>query len=121
MFSFITQNKLLTGGTLAVVLVLLYYFFFMSSAPLPALSTSGMGELPATQDLLITLSSLHTIRLDGSIFSDPAFISLTDFGVVIPPESVGRRNPFAPLSGQAGLSGGGAATPSNLKLPTSGQ
>ena len=52
---------------------------------------------PISQDILAVLSSLNTIRLDNSIFTDPVFTSLSDFGVTIPPENVGRRNPFAPL------------------------
>ncbi|MDO8518519.1 MAG: hypothetical protein Q7S26_04500 [bacterium] len=117
MTTFITQNKLITGGVGIVVLGLLYYFFFMSAAPQPTLSTStsATDDSPVTQSLLVMLSNLHTIKLDGSIFTDPTFISLTDFGVVIPLQSVGRNNPFAPLSG------GAVATPANLKLPTSNE
>lgn len=115
MFSFTTQNKLLAGGVSIVVLGLLYYFFFMSTPSQPMLSLSNADDSPVTQSLLVMLSNLHTIKLDGSIFTDPTFISLTDFGVLIPPQSVGRHNPFAPLSG------GVAATPANLKLPTSGR
>ena len=34
--------------------------------------------------------------LEGGI-TDPVFASLTDFGVTIPPQNAGRRNPFAPV------------------------
>jgi hypothetical protein len=50
---------------------------------------------------LVTLSNLRTIELDESIFQEPIFMSLSDFGVVIPPEAIGRRNPFAPISASA--------------------
>ena|SRR3989344_5246073 len=120
MIPFITQNKLLTGGVCMVVLALLYYFFFSGSS-VPPLSTAESADSPVTQSLLVTLSNLHTIKLDGSIFKDPAFVSLTDFGVVIPPQNVGRRNPFAPLSAQAGASGASIQQSSALKLPTSSQ
>lgn len=116
MLTFITQNKLLTGAVSAATVALLYYFFFMSGTPAPILSNTGGGESPITQSLLVTLSSLHTLKLDGSLFTDPAFVSLTDFGVVIPPESVGRHNPFAPIVTPSGTA---AQTVSTLKLPTS--
>jgi hypothetical protein len=50
-----------------------------------------------SRDLIVTLSNLNTIRLDDSIFTDPVFLSLSDFGVQIPLQPVGRRNPFAPF------------------------
>lgn len=56
---------------------------------------------PVSQEILATLGNLRTIKLDNSIFSDPLFISLSDFGVNIPPAAAGRRNPFAPV-GQNG-------------------
>ena len=120
MLAFITQNKLLTAGVSIVVLALLYYFFFLSGPSTAPLTTTDNTDSPVTQSLLVTLSNLHTIKLDGSIFGDPTFISLTDFGVVIPVQSVGRRNPFAPLFAPVGGSGAAVQTSSNLKLPTSG-
>lgn len=52
---------------------------------------------PLSGDLLAVLGSLNTIVLDESIFDDPVFESLTDFGVTIPSQATGRRNPFAPF------------------------
>jgi len=37
---------------------------------------------------------MRSIRLDSSIFENPAFASLRDFGREIIPEPVGRTNPF---------------------------
>lgn len=86
---------------MAIVAVLaLIYFGFSSLSASPSLSsTDASTSSPISQNLLVTLTNLRTIKLDGSIFSDPTFVSLTDFGVVIPPPpSVGRTNPFAPAS-----------------------
>ena len=44
------------------------------------------------------LLDLRAIRLDGQIFSDPAFQSLRDSSVDIVLEPIGRVNPFAPLT-----------------------
>lgn len=49
------------------------------------------------EDLLGILSDLQQIKLEGDIFTDPVFQSLTDFSVEIPPEPVSRPNPFLPI------------------------
>lgn len=99
----INKNKTLLGGLLAASALVWVYFTFFSGGEAPLLSESQPSS-PVSQELLVTLSNLRTIRLDETIFEDPVFISLSDFGVVIPPEAVGRRNPFAPFVGGAGTS-----------------
>lgn len=98
MIDFLKRNKTAIGGVLALVLAGYIYFTYFSGSGAPALSSTSETS-PVTTDLLMTLQSIHTIKLDNAIFSNPAFISLSDFGVTIPPEAVGRRNPFAPLQG----------------------
>jgi hypothetical protein len=97
MMNFIFQNKILAAGVLALLFGFGYYLFFMqdSSAPLTTVET----ESPVTQELLTTLANLRKIELNKSIFTDPVFVSLNDFGVVIPKEPIGRRNPFLPFTG----------------------
>ncbi|MBP9757994.1 MAG: hypothetical protein KBD06_05320 [Candidatus Pacebacteria bacterium] len=51
------------------------------------------------RDLVETLLTLRAITLSGTIFNDPAFKVLQDFGTTIVPEPVGRDNPFAPIGG----------------------
>ncbi len=111
MLSFIKSNILavIIG---VVLLVGVGYYLISSGGSAPALTSSADGTSVASQQLLTTLSSLRTIKLNSGIFSDPVFVSLTDFGVVIPKQSTGRRNPFAPLT--AGVSVGNGTT---LKLP----
>ncbi len=96
--TFIKQNVLLTIVTVGVIGGLLYYTLGMnnsSSSSTLLISTGDSSSSPASQKLLTSLTSLSTITLDSSIFTDPVFVSLTNFGVVIPPENVGRHNPFA--------------------------
>ena len=57
----------------------------------------------AERDLVATLLQLRAVTLDGTIFTDPAFQSLLDYGIEIVPEPVGRENPFAPLPGKPAL------------------
>jgi len=70
-----------------------------SSSP-PILSTQGIDETlnPINQDLVATLLALRAVKLDGAIFSEPAFQTLEDFSTQIIPEPFGRPDPFKPLS-----------------------
>jgi hypothetical protein len=68
----------------------------------PALPDSSQASAAMGQELLSALALLKTISLDTSFFSDVAFKSLSDWGKVVPPQPVGRRNPFAPLSAGSG-------------------
>jgi len=92
----ILKNKFVVGGVGAVLILTLAYYLW-TSAGNSALLTTNDGTSPLSQEILITLGQLHTIRLDPAIFTDPVFASLTDFGVTIPPQNAGRRNPFAPV------------------------
>ncbi len=91
------QNKFLMGGVVAVVVLVLVYYVWSSSSATPLLSDSSATVSPGSEQILQSLGQLHTINLDASIFTDPVFASLSDFGVTIPPEQAGRRNPFAPV------------------------
>ena len=94
---FLKKNMVpIVGGVLLLAGIYVYMTYF--SSPSSATVTSSDSNLALSQNLLVTLQNLHTIKLDGSVFSEPAFQSLTDFGVTIPPEAVGRRNPFVPIS-----------------------
>ncbi|MDP4020734.1 MAG: hypothetical protein Q8P58_01685 [Candidatus Adlerbacteria bacterium] len=97
MMQFIKENKLLTFGGIAVILAAFVYFMFLSGPPGEVAVVTQDETSSVSRELIITLSNLNTIRLDDSVFKDPVFLSLSDFGVQIPLQNVGRRNPFAPL------------------------
>lgn len=106
------NSKILTGLVIIAVFGLGYYAYSSLS--------SGSGAAPAvtspvSKELLIALSNLHTIELDGGVFSDPTFQSLNDFGVTIPPQPVGRRNPFQPTTSAPPASGGAAPLPGTVR------
>jgi len=92
--NFLKKNKTPILGGAAVLALLWVYLTYFSGSSAPLVATS---EINVSGDLLVTLNSLHTIRLDASLFSDPSFASLSDFGVAIPPQDAGRRNPFSPV------------------------
>ena len=79
-----------------------WYVYFGSSSQSGGTQPLATVETPtgtAGQSLIVALSNLQTVKIDPKLFTDPVFVSLTDFGVTIAPQAVGRTNPFAPLSG----------------------
>jgi hypothetical protein len=101
MMDTLKKNMPIVLGILVVILGLVVYLnFFSGNSSEALLASSADTNSPVSQELLTVLTNLHTIRLDNSIFSSPAFQSLTSFGVELPPEAVGRRNPFLPIGSQ---------------------
>lgn len=70
-----------------------------SASTTSVISTQTVGTSVDERELVETLLALRAVTLDGTIFNDPAFLSLKDFGTQIVPEPAGRPNPFAPLAG----------------------
>ena len=104
-----------------IILGLLGFFFYSLSGKVaepPQLTVLPTSPLDATlgRDLLAALAKLKSTKLDTSIFDDPVFVSLKDFGVTIASQAVGRRNPFALFEGEAAAQKGVSGKP---KTPTS--
>ena len=74
-----------------------------SSTPISPISdatglNSNPQDSPVNQDFLTILLNVKNVKLDDSIFSDPAFNSLRDSSIVLVPDNTeGRPNPFAPI------------------------
>jgi hypothetical protein len=103
--SYISQHKLIVILVVIVVLGVGWYALSGSPSSEPTLTTTPVsGSSPADQNLLSTLLALRAVKLDATIFSNPAFMSLKDFSTKIIPEPVGRTNPFAPLPSSASAS-----------------
>lgn len=91
---FIVIGGILAGG---------FYYVFNKNTPEEAnITSSGNGEPinTTTSNTTNTSSkeSLSGIKLDTSIFSNPAFLSLRDSSVIlIPRGNEGRPNPFLPI------------------------
>jgi hypothetical protein len=94
---FIKDNKIYIIGIAAALLGLWFYMTYLSGPASSATITTEQAS-PLPPEILVTLSNLHTIRLDAAIFEDPLFKSLTDYGVTLPSQNAGRANPFAPFS-----------------------
>lgn len=84
--------------TLASLLYLGYMFWPQASEESALVNVSGgAGTVTDDFELLQLLSKIKQIKLESSIFSNPVFQTLEDFGQTIPEEYVGRANPFAPI------------------------
>lgn len=126
----VLQNKRVLALIAAFALVVFSLLVFgggggrdtVSSSPAaPYLSVAPAASADAVvgQDLLAALALLKTIQLDTSIFTDPIFKSLSDWGKKIPPQPVGRRNPFAPLGAKPSTPAAKPAAPAAKLAATS--
>jgi len=115
-----TIKNIIIFISIGIVIVLIYIFFFKPGAEVPSLvsSTTTTTATTATTDTVIVnnnemvakdfltlLLSVKSIKLDDTIFSDNAFISLRDSSITLTPDGTeGRINPFAPLGADTGTS-----------------
>lgn len=119
---YIDKKTLVVFGLLAVA-ALGYFFYSLSDkrqngTQITALPLSSL-DTALGRELLAALAELKSTKLDTSIFDDPVFDSLKDFGVVIAPLPVGRRNPFALFEEEAKTKGSGSAKPKSSAGATS--
>ncbi len=93
---------LIVGGMFIAATALLFFLFggrgAASSDGLSSVGDSPLGDTLG-RDLLTLLARLRATELDTSLFADPLFAGLRDFGVAIAPQPVGRRNPFEAFPG----------------------
>ncbi len=119
----IFQNKLvilILGGV--VVAGVVWYSFLRDRGTGELLQTTDLTQATeADADIVNTLLELRAVSLSGTIFTDPAFLRLKDFGSQIVPEPVGRPNPFAPLSGTPTTTRATIATTSASTATTTGR
>ena len=115
--TFISQHKLIIIIAVIVVAGGVWYGLSGSTSSSPALITTTSVGGDADQELVSTLLALRAVKLEGTIFSDPAFVNLKDFSTQIIPEAVGRPNPFAPLTASATSSSASSAHAAQLFTP----
>ena len=116
------DKRVLIASGIIVILLAGAFFYWLSGRS--GEETPPITELPASspdaalgRNLLVALAKLKSTALDTSIFDDPVFMSLKDFGVEIASQPVGRRNPFAEF-GDGSRAKPSAAVP-KATVPTS--
>lgn len=103
---------LILGG---IVLAGMVWYSFMRDGSAPLLQTTDLTRTNgADSDIVQVLLQLRAVSLAGTIFTDPVFQSLQDYGSEIIPEPVGRSNPFAPL-------GNNSVSTTSTRAPASAQ
>ncbi|HYE23484.1 MAG TPA: hypothetical protein VEA92_03535 [Candidatus Paceibacterota bacterium] len=95
-----TTILLLILGAVAVVSGVVIYNATSSVPSDEEILTEEVGMSNVDEALFMNLASqIDAIRFDEAFFSDPRFLTLVDIRVVVVPEQVGRKDPFANLSG----------------------
>ncbi|MDO8575515.1 MAG: hypothetical protein Q7R78_02340 [bacterium] len=74
----------------------IWYYKSKGTGTEDGLSVSVANTPKVGQKTLSLLRQVSELTLDTKIFDDPAFTSLVDSSIVIPPQPVGRINPFSP-------------------------
>ena len=94
------KNPVIAILVLAMVVVAGYFYTTRNRESDTLLTDVSVADQVVTVDgdLLKTLGKLKKLQLDDSVFSDPVWQSLRDFGRTLSSEPKGRVNPFAPLS-----------------------
>lgn len=95
--------------------LVIYQSYFRSDGVEGEVLTTDAANSLGGAELLNSLSELRSVKLDSSIFSDPEFLSLVDFGRTIAPEPVGRSNPFAPLGAVESQGGSAGVAPGAVR------
>jgi hypothetical protein len=100
---------------IVIVTVIGYFYFYGASAPAasPLVQSSSADSEAVGSQVLTLLNQIQSLNIDTSIFSDPGFLTLRDYSVAIPPENVGRANPFAPLPGFSSGAPAGVSAPAS--------
>lgn len=96
------KNPVITILVLGIVFAAGYFYTTRNRETTDSLlvGTSSVNQVLAVDgDLLKTLGKLKKLQLDVTIFNNPVWQALHDFGRTLSPQPKGRQNPFAPLSG----------------------
>lgn len=80
-----------------IVAVGAYWYFFTGTGNEPPLTT-GAVDNQAQSRFQTLLSELQPVSFNTNIFSEPRFMALVDLATPVAPETIGRLDPFAPVS-----------------------
>lgn len=106
---FTKYKKIISAIVITIILFFAYSFFFAGDSNGDGLISSSKTKRTAADivgaEIIQALNQIERLQLDRAIFSDPVYKSLVDRSQPIPPEPVGKDNPFGPI-GASGTVGG---------------
>lgn len=94
-----TKNNIILGILGLLLIAAALYLLFGKGDTSAVITASDSPTSVAEQTFLNLTAQINPIEFESSILSDPRFMSLQDLKTAIIPESSGRLDPFAPLSG----------------------
>ena len=104
-----SSKKTVVVIIIIIVVALIAYFYYEGTLPATdstlQVSTASQNGQAVGANVLSLLSQIKSLKIDTTIFTDPAYQTLRDYTVAIPQENVGRSNPFAPIPGMSSTSG----------------
>ncbi len=99
------QEKTKKGTSVVIVIVILvvlavagYFYANRERVSDELLTSTPTGKTSLDSEFIVALRDLKKVKLDKSIFENPVWLELQDFGQSIAPEKPGRLNPFAPIT-----------------------
>ncbi len=114
------QSSTGTYIVIAIILIVAGGIYFYSKGSNENIDTSSLEVTytPESTDatlvggrVLNLLAQINSLKIDGTLFNNPAYKSLRDYSITIPEQNVGRTNPFAPIPGASPSS-------SSIRLPS---
>jgi len=97
------RNLIISIVIIVAVAAGLWYFYgrggssASTSQLLPSSPAGDSSSAAVGADVLNILNSVSSINIDSSFFTTTAYQSLVDYSITVPPQAVGRPNPFAPV------------------------
>ena len=91
-------NTILIVIVTLIIAAVAYWYFFTGTGNQPPLSGNTSAN-EAQMQFQTLISELQPISFDTKIFSDARFNALVDITTPVSPETIGRLDPFAAVTG----------------------
>lgn len=91
-----TTSRLPEIIAILLVVAAIGYYFYSSGSNNSGSSSFTVSTATSTVggNVLDLLNQIHSLNIDTSFFQSPVYQSLVDFTVQVPPEPIGKPNPF---------------------------
>lgn len=113
-----SSKKTIIAFIVILLLSGLWYFYSIGSPSDSSISsletTSPTGSMETSvvgSRALSLLSEVNSLKIDPDFFKGAVYKSLLDYSIEVPPQNVGRVNPFQPFPGQSNSSSNKSITP----------